>query len=96
MAAGLTQTELAGRTGIPQKTISNYETGARRGRAGMVRRIADALEVSAVSAAENDEGRSPETSSVVRKARTAVAGEATRAFEVVATGLSMEPRCSSR
>ena len=43
-ASGLTQTELAKRTGVTARTIQNYELGTRRpGNMVIVQRIAEAL-----------------------------------------------------
>lgn len=85
LAAKLTQAELARRVGSRPGAISEFETGKRVILPEFVLRVSEALGVAAPTLAF------PGTSSAVREARTAVAGEETRAFEVVASGISMEP-----
>ena len=51
-AAGLTQTELADRLGLLQKTISEWETGVHRCAADTLYRIADACGVSIMLTAD--------------------------------------------
>lgn len=45
-AAGLTQEELAEKVGVTVSAIANYENGRRRPRADILKRIAQALNVS--------------------------------------------------
>lgn len=45
-AAGLTQEELAEKVGITVSAVANYENGRRRPRADILKRIAQALNVS--------------------------------------------------
>lgn len=85
LAANVTQAELARRVGSRPGVISEFETGKRVVLPEFVLRVSAALGLAAPTLAF------PSTSSVVQQARTAVAGEATRAFEVVASGISMEP-----
>lgn len=46
-ALGITQSELATRSGIPNGTISHFETGARKPSFDNLKKLADALDVSA-------------------------------------------------
>ena len=85
ITAGITQAELARRVGDRPGTISEFETGKRAIDPAFVLRVSTALDAPApVTAFESG-------SSAMRLARTAVAGEETRGFEVVASGISMEP-----
>ena len=84
-AAGITQAELARRVGDRPGTISEFETGKRAIDPAFVLRVSTALGA-ATSVPAFQSGPS-----VMRLARTALAGEATEAFEVVASGISMEP-----
>ena len=85
LAAGLTQTELARRSGVPRRAVSDFESG-RAVVQNLVATLAPALGLP--DAAVQDAGGE---SSVVRRVRTAAAGEHMTEFEVVATGVSMEP-----
>lgn len=85
LAAGVSQSELAKRIGSRASTISDFETGKRPIVPAFVRQVSAALgggDPSIILA---------RASSVMVQARTAVAGEETRGFEIFATGISMEP-----
>ncbi|MEX2230288.1 MAG: LexA family transcriptional regulator [Dehalococcoidia bacterium] len=84
-AAGLTQAQLAERAGVPRRAISDFESG-RAIVADLVSTIAPVLGLP-----DSIQPALAQESSVVRRARTAVAGEQTVEFEVVASGISMEP-----
>lgn len=84
LASGLTQAELAARAGVPRHAVSDFETG-RAVVSELVSAIAPILGVAEPG------GPRVGQSSVVVRARTAVAGEDTVEFQVVASGISMEP-----
>lgn len=52
LAAGLTQTELAKRTGVTERSIYNYEKNSRAPKIDVAERFAQVLEVSAESLLE--------------------------------------------
>lgn len=83
LAAGLTQSDLAERAGVPRRAVSDFESG-RAVMDNLVSTLAPVLGVPAPSVP-----RAP--ASVVFRARTAAAGEDAVEFEVVASGISMEP-----
>ena len=85
LAAGVTQAELARRVGSRPGIISAFETGKRPMPPAFVGLVSAALGGGELSHIPSD------TSFAMRQARRAVAGEETRAFEVVASGISMEP-----
>lgn len=84
-AARLTQAELARRIGCRPALISEFETGRRPIAPEFVLPLVQAL-----GGADNA-GVAREWPLIIRQVRTAVAGEETSAFEVVASGISMEP-----
>lgn len=81
----ISQAELARRVGGPTKVISDFEAGRRTLLPPLIRLLREAmgpvLRPSALRDAADD----------IRRARTALAGEATPPFEIVASGISMEP-----
>jgi SOS-response transcriptional repressor LexA len=84
IAASVTQAELARRVGVPRQVVSGFEAGKRTVLPDVVRAM-----VEAVGPVEQPALR--RVSTALRMAQTALAGEETRAFEVVASGISMEP-----
>jgi SOS-response transcriptional repressor LexA len=84
IAANLTQSELARRVSSRRKLISDLETGKPVPRE-FVRQVSSALEMLGQAHVP------PGMSTVILQARTAVAGEDAHEFEVVASGVSMEP-----
>lgn len=85
LAAGLTQAELARRAGVPRRAVADFESG-RAVVPDVVSALAPLLGLPDPSASRDELQHS-----VVRRARTAAAGEHMIDFEVVATGVSMEP-----
>lgn len=85
LSAGLTQKALAERAGVPGRAVADFEAG-RAVVSDLVHRLGPALGVR-THVASRPEG----AASVVLRAQTAVAGEVPVQFEVVASGISMEP-----
>lgn len=84
IAASVTQAELARRLGVPRKVVSDFETGKRT-------MLPDHLRAMAEAVGPVEQPVLGRVSTALRMAQTALAGEETRAFEVVASGISMEP-----
>jgi SOS-response transcriptional repressor LexA len=85
IAAKMTQVELARRVGTRQKFISDLETGKQVIPTEFMHQVSAVFGIPPIALT------APLIPSVIQLAQTAVAGEETRAFEVVATGISMEP-----
>lgn len=85
LAAKLTQTEVARRIGARPKQISDFEAGRRALLPDLMRLMRQAM------GAVEPMPKIQETTTALQMAQTAVPGEETRAFEVVASGTTMEP-----
>jgi phage repressor protein C with HTH and peptisase S24 domain len=94
LAAGITQAQLAERAGVPRRAVADFESG-RAIVTDLVPKLAQMLGVPEATDAQAPSDAppppAPSQTSAVRRAQTAVAGETTVEFEVVATGISMEP-----